>query len=44
LVYLPGSIAVQKWMDNGGNKDDLMIGKIKITDIEAVRLLLTKPF
>jgi hypothetical protein len=35
-IYLDGFTRVQQRLDAGGNKDDLMIGKIKISDLKYI--------
>ncbi len=36
-IYLDGYIKVQKRLDEGGSKDDLMIGKIKAEDLKYIK-------
>jgi hypothetical protein len=35
-VYLDGQKKIQAWIDAGGNTEKMMVGKVKIEDLEYV--------
>ena len=35
-IYLDGYMKVKKWLEDGGDKEKMMLGKVKVTDLDFI--------